>query len=316
MGANSFVFVAIGLGQAGQFLFLVLILVLIFPLSGDPLEKIPSERLQTWPLSRTQKITLRVSSIGLSPMIWVAVALLIWTSRLPLAAIFLSLSMLCYALTAAFANASTKIPRLDPLRYLPTFGGAIGGLIRKNLRELLTILDPYAALLLSIGGVVYRFAAAKPEPQAFVILSMLVTIALSTYALNLFGLDTAPGFTRYHLLPLPGWKILAAKDVPFLLLVLALTAALNLSAGAASALAALAVGHHDSTRKYVAQSRWRFSGGASFTSALLQTFALLSAGTLVATKSAWFIVPCIAAYLGSLFYFGRDLDRPHDSLTA
>ncbi len=54
--------------------------------------------------------------------------------------------------------------------------------------------------------------------EAFLPLTRLVMLALSTYAQTLFGLHGYGGMTPYQLLPSSPGKIIAAKDVPFVLL--------------------------------------------------------------------------------------------------
>jgi hypothetical protein len=75
-------------------------------------------------------------------------------------------------------------------------------------------------------------------------MTIMVMLALSTCAQTLFGLDGDGGMTRYRLLPVPGWQILAAKDVPFLLASLVMTLPLAPSAGLAAR--ALRSGHRPS----------------------------------------------------------------------
>ena len=172
--------------------------------------------------------------------------------------------------------------------------------------------NPYAALVITIGGTIYRFAYHAPDPAAYFILSLVIAIAMGGFALNLFGLDTASGFTRYHLLPLPGWKILLAKDAAFMTVLLILVAPLHLLGGASAGLIALAFGHHDSTRHFAAQARWRFTGQARMPSILVQGLLMTATASLVAHTSALFLIPCFLAYSGSLWYFGRELAYPAD----
>ncbi|HVW83096.1 MAG TPA: hypothetical protein VHB50_00365, partial [Bryobacteraceae bacterium] len=56
---NFFLTTALVMGQAGSFLFLVGALVVLFPLSADPLRKIPRERLALWPLPASERRWLR-----------------------------------------------------------------------------------------------------------------------------------------------------------------------------------------------------------------------------------------------------------------
>jgi hypothetical protein len=115
-------------------------------------------------------------------------------------------------------HAARRDPHWNLLRHIPQFPGRLGGLVRKNMREILSLLDPYAALLMSIGGGAYRLFGAHPDPEAFAIIGLLVALTMSTYAQSLFGLElgSGSGMTRYRLLPLGGWEILLAKDIAFL----------------------------------------------------------------------------------------------------
>ncbi len=308
-GNNFFLFVFLLLGQSGGFLQVLLGLLLLFPFSSDPLRSIPSERLQQWPLTPRIAFALRLASVWFSPVAWITVGLIVWTKSFQFAATFVGISALFYALGSLFTWVPARAPRLNILSHVPDFGGSIGGLVRKNARELLSILDPYAGLVLTLSATAYRFLSSRPEPDAFMILSMLVALTLSTYALCLFGLDTASGFTRYLLFPIRGWQILLAKDVAFLTVLLILVAPLHLLAGLAAGLMALTVGHHSSVRYRVPQTHWRFTGGAPLTSGLLQAFLMFSAGTLVARTNAWVLLPCVALFAASLWYFGRDMDQ-------
>jgi hypothetical protein len=141
------------------------------------------------------------------------------------------------------------------------------------------------------------------------ILSLLVVLAMSTYALCLFGLDTDSSFTRYHLLPLRGWQILLAKDAAYLLLILILVLPLAPLSGLAAGLMALAVGHKPSVEQPVPQHRWRFTGGANISSGLLQVFLMFSFGTMVGRTSKLVLLPCLAIYFGSLWWYGRRLEQ-------
>lgn len=284
----------------------------MFPFSSDPLRQIPPDRLNSWPLSPRQRIGLRVASVWFSPVSWIAAALLIWASTPAFAAAFLGLSLLFYALGTFFSAIPARAPAFNVLRFIPAFGGSIGGLIRKNARELLTTLDFYLAAVVALTGVAYRIFMKPAEPDAVMMLSLLVVLALSTFALCLFGLDTESGFTRYHLLPLAGWQVLLAKDAPFLLVIALLTLPLAPLAGVAAGLMALTVGHYSSVKYRVTQRPWRFSGGASLGAGLGQAFLMFSAGTLSSRTSPFVLFPCVALFAASLWHSGRVLDRAED----
>src|SRR4051794_39406258 len=100
--ANNF-FLFVGLLMAGAlssgvepvssypFLLLLAILLLV-PLSSDPLAKIPPTRLASWPLDAGQRVTLRAAGLALSPVLWLAAAILFRTAKIALALLALPLA--------------------------------------------------------------------------------------------------------------------------------------------------------------------------------------------------------------------------------
>ena len=291
---NTFFLAALLMLQSGPFLPLVIGALVLFPLSGDPLGKIPAIRLALWPLSRRNSILLRFASLWFSPAAWISLIIMFWL-RQPVAALgFLGVTVL-------FALASSRVPTFDPVRIVPG-----GGLIRKNLRELLSLLDPYLGFVLSLSGVLYRILSEHPEPEALRILSLMIVLALSTHALSLFGLESAAGFTRYRLLPMRGWRILAAKDAAFFIVLAPLVLPLAPLAALAAGLSVLAVGHYASLSNPVVHRRWRFTGGATLGPALVQVFLLFGAGL---HPSGLVLAACLLLYVASLWYCGRLWDR-------
>ncbi|MCP5114597.1 MAG: hypothetical protein GY953_27530, partial [bacterium] len=156
---------------------------------------------------------------------------------------------------------------------------------------------------------IYRFASAEPEPKALLMLSMMVVLALSSYAQCLFGLDGETELTRYRLMPLRGWEILVAKDIALLVVVLILTTPLAPLAGLAAASAALAMGYWTSIRKPVPQLKWRFCSGSSLLLGILQTGAVLFAGCATFLTAPWIALISLAAYGISLIAAGREFDK-------
>ena len=189
------------------------------------------------------------------------------------------------------------------------FPGRWGGMVRKDLRQMLRVLDFYLALLLSLAGISYRIFSPNVDKEAFPILAVMVVLALSTYAQCLFGLDWPDGWNRYRLLPLRGRHLLLAKDAGFLLLVLILVAGLDPAAGLAAALAALAIGHHASVYTPVPQKRWRFTGGTLFPAGLLQVMAMFGAGVGVHRVPAIVLGGLLTLYVASVWFYGRVWDR-------
>ncbi len=302
---NFFLFCFFLLQTSGVFLQVILGLILLFPLTADPLRKIPPGRLELWPVSLGQRIALRAASVWLSPAAWITIGLLFWAARPSMSLRFLALALMVHVLGLAFALIPARAPQTNLLRRIPAFPGILGGLIRKNIREMLTVLDVYAAIVLSISGIIYRFASRAPEPDAFFGLALMVVLALSTYAQCLFGLDSDAGFTRYRLLPLSGWQILLSKDLAFLPMLIALVLPLAPLAGIPAGLVALAVGHHASVRLRASQVRWRFMGAPQIGLSVVQTVAMFGAGTVCYRTSALAVIPCVVVYLISLWFYGR-----------
>ena len=277
-------------------------LVLFFPLSTDPLRKIPPQRLTMWPISNRERWLLRIASPWLNPMTWMLATLVLRRS----------VTMGLWALIAALFAIGFAVPSIPSVRgrgawrRLPHFPSPLDQLIRKNLREMLSTLDFYCGLLLGAGALIFRLKGTLPHDALFP-LTMLVTVTLSSYAQTLFGLDGAGGLTRYRLLPLPGWQILAAKDAAFVLVNLALCLPLAPLAGLAAALVALSIGHAASVRERREQTRWRFSTGVSFTSGIIQVLvmALMAAATVYA--SPFMLAPCIAIYIWSTWWYGQEM---------
>ena len=304
---NFFLMSVLLLQRAGVFLYLIMGLVTFFPLSTDPLRKIPPARLALWPLSVRERWLLRLASPWLNPLTWILAALAVWAA---LGKVTLGMwSALAAVFVIGFlAPALPLVPRKGAWHRIPNFPGPLNQLIRKNLRELLSTLDFYCALILSVAVLASRLAGGKLPPDALLPMTILVILALSSYAQSLFGLDGDQALTRYRLLPLHGWHVLAAKDISFLLAAFVLTLPLVPLAGIAAALAALAVGHASSVNERREQTRWRFSSGASFGASVLQLVLLAGAAGTVHAHTL-IIVPVIAGYIGSTWWYGRMLER-------
>ncbi|PWU00944.1 MAG: hypothetical protein C5B51_23935 [Terriglobia bacterium] len=298
------IFLALKDPQAFVSLNFLIGIVLFFPLSTDPLHKIPRVRLAIWPLAQYEHRLLRLLSPWLNPVTWLLAVL----------AIRGSVTLGLWALIAALfliGFVAPWIPRGSGnavFRRLPRFPGPLNQLIRKNLRETLSTLDFYVALLLSGGALLFRASGGMPA-EALLPLTVLVMLALSTNAQSLFGLDGDGGLTRYRLLPVRGWQILAAKDAAFLLTAVLLTLPLSPAGGLSAALAALAEGHYSSVNYRHEETRWRFSTSTSFGRSIFQLVVMTLAASATASFSALMLLPCAAAYAASAWWYGRTLER-------
>ena len=277
-------------------------LVLFIPLSADPLRVVPRDRFDIWPLHARERLLLRILSVWLNPVMWLIAALAVWRR----------VTMGLFALAAGvfaigFVLPSLPVVRKGIWRHLPNFPGPLNQLLRKNLRETLSTLDFWASAVVSALSFGFRAAGLLPA-EARLPMTIVVMLALSTYAQTLFGLDGEEGMTRYRLLPVPGWQILAAKDVPFVLLALLMTLPLAPLAGLAAALVALAMGHHASVNHHSDQMRWRFSSGVSFGAAVVQV-VVMSAAAAAVNAMPFVTIICAGAYVWSTWRYGRVLNE-------
>jgi hypothetical protein len=305
--ANNLLFLGL-LGSSAAALFILLGLLLLFPLSSDPLRRIPPARLALWPLSRSQRLGLRLASLALSPVVWIGVLILLKTKRPGLALAFCALALGMQGALALGRYMAKRDPHWDLLGDIPQFPGRLGGLVRKNLRETLSLLDPYAALLLSLAGGAYRIFGTHPDPAAFTIMGLLVALAMSTCAQSLFGLDGDGGVTRYRLMPVRGWEILVAKDLAFLAILFVLLLPLEPGPGMTFGLVALAFGHHSSVLLELPQQRWRFASGALPFGAM-QTAAGMAVGFLEHQQGLWVLLAAAMGYVASVYYYGQVWER-------
>ena len=307
LGANNFLPVTMYLlRQAGIFVYLIAAVVLLVPMSADPLRKIPPSRLAVWPLSRRERWMLRILSPWLNPISWVVAALAVWALGGHITAGLWALAAGLFA--GGFALSELPWPHgFGMWRRVPPFPGRLNQLIRKNLRELLSTLDFYCALLLAVSLLVYRLLRLRLPEEALLAMTLLIVLALSTYSQSLFGLDGAGGLSRYRLLPLAGWQLLAAKDGAFAAVAFVLTLPGAPLAGLAAALLVLATGHATSVDRPKEQVRWRFTIAASILYGFWQTAVMGVAGSAVFFRGPLFLLPCVAVWAGSLWWYGRRL---------
>lgn len=305
--ANNLLFLGL-LGKSAEAVYLLLAFLLLFPLSSDPLRKIPPTRLALWPLSRWQGWALRLASLAFSPVLWIGVLILLKTRRPALALAFCGLALAMQGALALRRRMLKRDPHWDLLQDLPQLPGRLGGLVLKDAREMLSLLDPYAAALLSLGGGAYRIWGKNADPAAFSIMALLVALAMSTCAQSLFGLDGEDGLIRYRLLPVRGWEILLAKGLAFLTILFMLLLPLDPWPGLTFGLVALTFGHHSSIVLELPQQRWRFASG-NLPFGAMQVAAAMIVGFLEHQRGLPVLALAAMGYVGSVYYYGNRWER-------
>ena len=307
-GNNFFLMTLFLLGQAGTFVYLIFGLVLLFPLSTDPLRKIPASRLALWPLTRRELWTVRLAAPWINPLTWILAAAAIWAAgRTISVGLWASLAGL---FVAAFALSHLPAPGRTPMwRWVPGVPGPLDQLVRKNLREILSTLDFYCAAILSLAVLEWRLFGPVMPQEAFMAMTVLTVGALSSYAQCLFGLDGEGGLSRYRLLPMRGWQLLLAKDIAFLLALFPLVLPLAPIAAMGGALVVLAVGRPPAVQHPKPQTRWRFSSGGALGNGVVQMIAMAMTVSSIFSMSLWFLVPAVGAWMISLWWYGRELER-------
>lgn len=136
------------------------------------------------------------------------------------------------------------------------------------------------------------------------VLTVCIAIVLSSYAQTLYGLDRSGDLTRYRLLPIPTWQILAARDASYLLAGVILTLPLAPLAGLAAFLTALILGRRNSLSRRTEQTRWRFSMSPAFSSGLIQMIAIVFAASATAHGTPLALVPIAAVYALTFRFYG------------
>ena len=307
-GNTFFLLTLLLLRQAGVFVYLIIGLVVLFPLSTDPLRKIPASRLGLWPLTRRDQWLLRLAAPWLNPITWLlAAGAAWWAGRTISVGLWAAVAGL---FAIAFALSHLPSPGHTPMwRRMPSIPGRLGQLVRKNLREILSTLDFYCAAALSAAALAWRLFGSPLPREAFMAMTVLVVGALSSYAQCLFGLDGEGGLSRYRLLPVRGWQLLLAKDIAFLLAAVALALPLAPLAAVAGALAALAFGHSPAVEHPREQVRWRFTTGGALGNGIVQAIAMAMAVSTEFSYGIAVLPAAAAAWAASLWWYGRAMDR-------
>jgi hypothetical protein len=279
---------------------LVLLVPLLVTFSVDTQNRLPPERVATWPLTGTQRLLLSSVSFVLNPVFIVLfVGYLFWMG-LAAGVFFVLLALVVHAAVYAAGHFPFEVRTLAGLS-LSNTPLKLGGIVQETWRELQGTLDFWTALLIAISGTLYRLFGRAPEPEAFPMLSLFVGLAMSTIAQRMLRLDEGRALLRYRLLPIAGWKLLVTLDMTFLIPLAVMVSLLSLRTGMAFGLVALAVGRYPSLKQRANQRRWRFVGGDprfGVAQVLLGGFAGIGA----ARAGLWVLAVAFAIYLVSIFW--------------
>jgi hypothetical protein len=294
----GFTLMFLGDPAAMGFFLILSAIVLFLPSSSDPMTAVPRERLDLWPLTVRERYALRLVSPLLNPLAWVMLAGMIWKRVTWGLWAFVASFFL-----AGFIGSSFRMPGVW-VRRIPM--GILTQMVRKDLRQFLTALDLYCALLIALPALYFRLTGKLPV-DARVPLTGLIIVIMSTMALTLFGLDGESGFARYSLWPLSGWRVLAAKGIAYLLLLILVTLPLSPGGGLAGGFISLAVGQWVSINQWIPQSRWRFRASRRFAYSLAQMILALCGFAAVTQLGILWLGLCLAVYALSLWICGRHL---------
>jgi hypothetical protein len=214
------------------------------------------------------------------------------------------------------------------------FPGRLGGLLKKDLRYFVRLLDVYFALPIVILFVIYL--ASNPEPSASVFKVVLIILFLPwiSMASNCFGLDSPLGLDRYGLFPLSGRDILLSKNLAFALILMILVGAvfpLALWRFGASVtapgfvelvlmmLAYLSWGNWMSVRDPYKMQFYRFSAGGSPADAIIgMLFGSVPGLIMVYSGALWVMVLLMVVYSAlyclSLTRSGRRFEQRREDI--
>lgn len=279
---------------------IILLAPLFVTFSVDTQHRLPAERVATWPLTGTQRLLLSSVSFVLNPLFLVLFFGYLFWMGLAAGVFFVLLALVVHASVYAIGRLPFKlrIPAGFSLSRTPL---KFGGIAQEMWREMLGTLDFWAALFIAISGTLYRLFGQAPEPEAFLVLSLFVGIAMSTIGQRMLRLDEGRSLLRYRLLPIAGWTLLVTQDMTFLIWLAIMVSLLSLRTGIAFGLVAIAVGRYPSLRQRANQRRWRFVGGDprfGVTQVLLGGFAGIGA----ARAGLWVLAAAFAFYVVSIFW--------------
>jgi hypothetical protein len=211
-------------------LLLLLCLLWLVVLSEDLNVSLSSERLRRFPIDPRSLFTLRLFSIFLSPIAWLAtiVSLLALFPFLsaphPLLGIVAALCL--YALTIGI-GISVAALRWSFVRVLSgrtsartarratsavRLPGRLGPLVQREQRAVRKVLDLWIGLVLVVAAAALSLSASRSSTFRETIYVTVCALNVNV-TLNCLGLDRPAGLTRYLILPIRGKDLVLAKNI-------------------------------------------------------------------------------------------------------
>jgi hypothetical protein len=218
--------------------------------------------------------------------------------------------------------------------------GKFGGLLKKDLRYSIRLLDVYLVLPIVILFNMYLASDPAPFALAFSILVAVLFLPCVSLAFNCFGLDSALGLDRYALFPLSGKEKLFSKNLAFAAMMIVLFATVLPLAfwrlGARVAVLAalefagvtlvyLACGNWFSVKQPFKMQFYRFVSGGSIVDAVIgilistipaavTTYLLAIADGGIVWKTAAVTLVSLGFYLFSLSRAARALENQQEEI--
>ncbi len=288
--------------------------------------RVVTSTLSWWPSRLVARAAVEPSSFGILTLL----------AALVIAAFVLALWSFSQSLGSTGSRRSQRFTVLG----LIEFPGRFGGLLRKDLRYFVRLLDLYFAFPIVIFLIFYLSTVPDASASMFRVGLALLLLPSLSLAANLFGLDSAGGLDRYSLFPLSGRDILFSKNISFMLLFVVMAGvifpfalwrfgvgvmAIGVVELVLTGLACLTWGNWMSVRDPFRMQFYRFSAGGSPTDAIIgMFFGGLPAAIIVTllyrgdAGAGWKIgvmsVVYVALYYLSLTRSGRRFDTRREEI--
>jgi hypothetical protein len=218
-------------GQTASMYRLLTLLCLLWlvVLSEDLNVSLTSDRLRRFPIDRRSLLTLRLFSVFLSPIAWLATIVSVLSlypllfAAHPLLDILAALGLFAVTIgigmTVSHAlgvvRRKTRLGHERAARRATSIArvpGRLGPLIQKEQRSVRRVLDVWIGFLVVLATTALSLSATRSSTFRQTIF-LVVCVLNAHLTLNCLGLDRPAGLTRYLILPIRGKDLLLAKNV-------------------------------------------------------------------------------------------------------